>query len=154
MKKPIYNQVRFEVTTWKREKMTTRSLTLKQVQAINLRAFCFCYAVCLRVLGYQDSKGIWQDINSKNKGIGPNCWQILQALQLNAGVGLDKGTLIELTGLWNLDKKGVLAQRIRALRAAFGETKETERLIITSTNSGFTVMWPKKSSWIWVILLP
>jgi len=146
--------LKFELTTWKREKMTTKSLTLKQVQAINLQAFCFCYAICLGVLGYRDSKGNWHDINSQDRGLGPIAWTILQALQWNAGVGLDKKTMIELTGLSNLGKKGVLAQRIRALRVMFAETKETERLLVTSTNGGFTVTWPKEASWIWVVPVP
>jgi hypothetical protein len=62
--------------------------------------------------------------------------------------------LIELTGLYNLKNKGVLTQRIKALRAVFGEDKTTERLIVTSNNGEFTVMWPKWASWIWVIPIP
>jgi hypothetical protein len=145
--------MKLEVTT-RRRQLVTKSLTPEQVEPIDLKSFHFCYATCLDTISYKDADGIWIDIGSQAKGIGPVGWLILQAIQLNAGIGLNKKTLIELTGLYNLKNKGVLTQRIKALRAVFGEDKTTERLIVTSNNGEFTVMWPKWASWIWVIPIP
>jgi hypothetical protein len=145
--------MKLEVTTHRRQ-VVTKSLTPEKVEAIDLESFHFCYAPCLGTIGYQDVDRNWHDIKSQKKGIGPVGWKILQAIQLNAGIGLNKKTLIELTGLHNLKNKGVLTQRIKALRAVLGENKTTERLIITSSNGEFTMMWPKCASWIWVIPIP
>jgi hypothetical protein len=146
-------KVRFDVTTYKKE-LTVKSLSLEHVTSIDLKSFHFCYAPCFNTLGYKNTKGNWVDISSLEKGIGPVAWPILQAIQLNAGIRLNKKILIELTGFSNLNNDGVLVQRIKALRTVFGEDKTTERLIITSKNGEFTAMWPKQATWIWIMPIP
>ena len=152
MTSPI-KPMKLEVTTRIRQ-VLTKTRTPQQVEAIDLRSFRFCYAPCLNTIGFTDAEGNWHDVSSCDRGIGPVGWRILQAVQLNAGVGVNKNTLIELTGLSNLKNRGVLTQRIKALRTAFGEDKSTERLIVTSNMGEFTVMWPKSATWIWVTPIP
>lgn len=156
METKVNNQVRFEVIRYETKDITTKSLSRTETEAIGLKSFDCCFAKCLDTEGYKDRKGQWHDFKDQNKGIGPDVGlKILQAIQLNPGIGLDKKTLAAITGLAHLTRDGILAARIHALRKAFGESKKSEHFIQTSDNGSLTLMWPKELTWIWVVpLLP
>lgn len=150
MKKPQNNPLRFEATIYDGKDTTVKSLTRKELDSIDLKSFDCTSARCVGVEGFKNAKSVWCPMERTL------CWthlRILQAIQLNAGTGLDKMALSDLTGIHELPVIGYLPPRIWVLRQAFGETKKTQRLILTPDNGELWLMWPRDKTWIWVEII-
>jgi hypothetical protein len=152
MKNPTNNQVRFEVTEYDGQTIETKYMSRQELASLGLHSRDCCLANCIGVEGYKDREGRWHDFDDQQKGIGHDvCRKILENIQFNPGIALDKDMLVSLTGHPQLTRKGILPPRIHALRKAFGESKESQYFIHTSKKSPLKVMWPKERTWIWVV---
>ncbi len=77
-------------------------------------------------------------------------YNAMKVLQLYPGVFVTPREIAELTNNWNLNDPGVLASRVRAIRAAHGENGAHPRFILSRRVGGYALMWPAELTWIWI----
>lgn len=147
--KPI--PLRLEVTTYAPgAEVEVRSITAEQLKSVDVQSFDYLLAPFRGIYAYRTASGEWIEHLLDASGLGKTGLDIVRAVQLNPGVLLRPADIASLVGNEHLRYHNPLAARLRAIRAAHGESGDHQRLFISQRNGGYGLKWPSEFSWIWI----
>ena len=135
----------------------SKTMSLKEVHALNLKSYDCCRAICLGVFGFKNpTTGEWieygtiSDDKKYGNKITARGMKIFEVIQWFPGLYHTPKMLSEGTGEKCLLDSSKVNTEVCKLRTAHYEDKATEHFIITKDG----VAWPSDITWIAVLLLP
>lgn len=155
MSKMHLNNVRYEVTYYDGQDISTQVLSRRKAVQLDPRGFDYFLSVSMGLWFFRTAEGEWVEHHDGIwPGFGNTCIKIVRATQLNTPEFVTPEDIAAVTGYNTLRNNNALSARWKAIRVAHQEDFRQPNFFLSRRSGGFGVAWNPNKTFCWVERIP